>query len=377
MAALEVELSKGGRFFFTRSQKRATLAENVIILANQEVLRRQNVKIQLSNTKGAIMIEEVLPDLYRIEVPLPGNPLKAINSYIIKDREQSLIIDTGMNRPECMNVLSPGLKELGVDLKKTDFFITHLHADHLGLVSSLATETSTVYFNQPDADVINPGSNWDKNSDFAVKNGFPEEENRRAIENHPGRKYSSQKQVDFHILKEGDTMSISNYSFQCVATPGHTRGHLCLYEPYKKILVSGAHILIDITPNISLWSNEENPLSEYLHSLDKVYDLDIELVLPGHRSIFRNCKQRIEELKHHHQARADEVLSILKKGARNAYQVASQMTWDIDYKSWELFPPQQKWFAFGEGVAHLKYLLEEGKVQKQTQGQEIVFSAAN
>jgi len=320
------------------------------------------------------MIEKILPDLYRIEVPLPQNPLQAINSYVIKDEGRTLIIDTGMNRPECSSVLSSGLRELEVDLKKTDFFITHLHADHLGLVSTLATETSTVYFNQPDAEVINLSTNWDKNSDFAIIHGFPEEENRRAIENHPGRKYSSRTQVGFNILKEGDMISIGDYSFTCIATPGHTKGHLCLYEPDKKILVSGDHILIDITPNISLWSDDDNPLDEYLQSLDKVYDLDIELVLPGHRSLFQDCKGRIEELKHHHKARADEVLAILSQGAQNAYRVASQMTWDIDYKSWEQFPPQQKWFAFGEAVSHLKYLIEKGEIEKQRQGQQIAFS---
>ena len=232
------------------------------------------------------MIEEVLPNLYKIEVPLPRNPLQAINSYIIKGQGQSLIIDTGMNREECMRVMSSGLKELEVDLKKTDFFITHLHADHLGLVSSLATDTSTIYFNQPDANSINSGSPWEKNARFAGINGFPEDEHKKAIENHPGRIYSARGRLDFHIVKEADTISIGDYSFKCIETPGHTRGHMCLYEPNKKIFISGDHILIDITPNISLWSDDENPLREYLHSLDKVYDLDIELVLPGHRSTF-------------------------------------------------------------------------------------------
>jgi len=320
------------------------------------------------------VIDEVLPNVYRIEVPLPRNPLKAINSYIIKDNRHSLIIDTGMNRQECMSVLSAGLKELDVDLRQTDFFVTHLHADHLGLVSSLATETSTVYFNKPDSDVINFGTNWDNNTDFATINGFPEDERKKAIENHPGRKYSSQAHLDFHILKEDDTLSIGDYLFKCIETPGHTRGHICLYEPNKKILMSGDHILIDITPNISLWSDDENPLSEYLSSLDKVYELDIELVLPGHRSIFKNCRQRIDELKHHHQTRADEVLSILEQSSQNAYQIASRMSWDVDYKSWEKFPPQQKWFAFGEAVSHLKYLREEKRVQKQPLGQETVFT---
>ena len=320
------------------------------------------------------MIEEVLPDLYRIEVPLPRNPLKAINSYIIKDKRQSLIIDTGMNRQECMSVMSTGLKELDIDLEKTDFFVTHLHADHLGLVSTLASDTAIVYFNQPDAAAINSGTNWDRNSDFVVMNGFPEDERKKAIENHPGRRYSGQGHLDFQIVQEGDIVTIRDYVFRCIETPGHTRGHMCLYEPNKKIFMSGDHILIDITPNISLWSDDENPLDEYLCSLDRVYDLDVELVLPGHRSIFRNHKERIQELKNHHQTRADEILSILEKNRQNAYQVASHMSWDVDYKSWELFPPQQKWFAFGEAIAHLKYLDEKGMVQKETQGQEIVFA---
>jgi hypothetical protein len=50
------------------------------------------------------------------------------------------------------------------------------------------------------------------------------------------------------------------------------------------------------------------------------------------------------------------------------------MTWDISYRSWDLFPPSQKWFAFGEAMAHLKYLEEEGKVRRETQEQETVFS---
>jgi len=46
------------------------------------------------------MIEQILPDLYRMEIPLPVNPLKALNSYVIKTANRFLIIDTGMNREE-------------------------------------------------------------------------------------------------------------------------------------------------------------------------------------------------------------------------------------------------------------------------------------
>jgi len=44
-------------------------------------------------------------------------------------------------------------------------------------------------------------------------------------------------------------------------------------------------------------SDDWNPLKEYLTSLEKIYELDIELVLPGHRGILGNCKKRIQELK--------------------------------------------------------------------------------
>ena len=81
------------------------------------------------------MTEMMLPNLYRIEIPLPKNPLKALNSYLIKGDGRFLIIDTGMNREECQNAMFTALEELKVDLKKTDFFITHIHADHLGLVA--------------------------------------------------------------------------------------------------------------------------------------------------------------------------------------------------------------------------------------------------
>jgi glyoxylase-like metal-dependent hydrolase (beta-lactamase superfamily II) len=204
--------------------------------------------------------------------------------------------------------------------------------------------------------------------------GFPENELQTALHSHPGFKFRSKGYPQFHILEEDDKISIGDYVFRCIETPGHTKGHMCLYEPSKKIFIAGDHILNDITPTIQLWSYDWNPLKEYLKSLDKVYELDIKLVLPGHRSIFRSYKERIQELKHHHQKRLDEIISILEKDNQDAYQVASQMTWDIIYDSWDLFPVSQKWFGIGEAIAHLKYLEEKGIVRRDIQGQKILFS---
>jgi glyoxylase-like metal-dependent hydrolase (beta-lactamase superfamily II) len=321
------------------------------------------------------LVEEILPGLYRIDVPLPGSPLKATNCYVVKGKDRSLIVDTGWNRQDCMAALVSGLDECGVNLEQADFFITHMHADHAGLVSTLAREGAIIYFGQGDAEIIkfSTPEHWENMIESARKCGFPGEELEKAVGSHPGRRYSSDNPLNISVARDGDTIGVGDYSFECIETPGHTPGHICLYEPTKRVFICGDHILFDITPNITLSVEDGNPLKEYLSSLDKVYDLDVELVLPGHRSIFGNQKDRIRELKLHHRARLEEVISILERGKQNAFQVASQMTWEIGFKSWDLFPPAQKLFAFGEAMAHLKYLEEAGDVGWRVEKQGIVF----
>ena len=77
------------------------------------------------------------PAVYRVDVPLPDNPLKNLNCYVVQDSGETLIIDTGFNRKECLDALLEGLAELDADWEKTNLFLTHLHADHTGLAPTL------------------------------------------------------------------------------------------------------------------------------------------------------------------------------------------------------------------------------------------------
>ncbi len=310
------------------------------------------------------MIEELGPQLYKIDVPLPNNPLKATNAYVIKTPQRHLIIDTGMNRQECKQTMDDALEKLAIDLERTDLFITHLHADHLGLAGYLSSATSRVYFNRPDALIADNTALWDELHHRARKFGFPEAELEKAIRNHPGKRFSPVEKIPFHFLDDGDRLKIGEYQLECVHTPGHTQGHTCLYDSDKKLLISGDHILGDITPNISTWSETDNPLKKYFESLDRISRMDVKLVLPGHRSPIKDCQGRIQELIEHHRHRLEEIHSILKNGQKTAFQVASEMTWDIVSESWEAFPVNQKWFATGEAIAHLIYLEQEGLVKK-------------
>jgi glyoxylase-like metal-dependent hydrolase (beta-lactamase superfamily II) len=325
------------------------------------------------------MIEEILPELHRVVVPLPGNPLKEINSYVLTSKDRNLIIDTGMNRPQCQEVLEAGLDEIGVDLERTDFIATHLHADHEGLISPLLRSGSRAFMGELDALSMKIDfAEWLKNNrmgEYAARSGFPDEELQASLQNHPGNKYSSRTIVDYIPLRDGVTFEVGNYRLETVATPGHTNGHISLLEPNKKIFFSGDHVLGDITPNIQAWSDDHDPLAVYLSSLKKVDELDVELCLPGHRSLIENFKDRIAELVEHHRERANEVISILTANRKTAYQTAAHMSWDIVARSWDDFPIMQRWFATGEAIAHLRYLESKGLIRRELAGEQIFYSS--
>lgn len=323
------------------------------------------------------MPEEIFPDLYRLKIPLPESPLKFLNSYVIKGPERNLLIDTGLNRKECLDAMQEGLKKLDVDLKKTDIFITHLHADHFGLVTKLADKSCRIYFSRPEKELIESFEGFDAMIVYAGQNGFPEDQLRAALDKHPGNKYGSDWMPELSLLDDRDEIECGSYRFQCVTTPGHTVGHICLYEADKKILIAGDHILDDITPNIQCWRDTQNPLKTYLLSLDKVLALEVDLVLPGHRRLIKDHRARIEELKVHHKHRLQEVLDILQNGKMSAFQIASKMTWDLKCDSWDDFPVAQKWFATGEAIAHLKVLCGQNKIVQVNEDQRIRYQLAH
>lgn len=322
------------------------------------------------------MVEEVMERLYRIEVPLPNSPLKELNSYVIKGDGRDLVIDTGFNRTVCYEAMREGLDALKCDPARTDFLITHMHSDHAGLVGRLAGAGSTVYFSRIDSWVYAKDRTWQPMIDYARMNGFPDDELKKALENHPGFKYRPERVPELTLIDAGHVVAIGGYRLRALGTPGHTRGHLCLYEANRRILIAGDHILADITPHLESWSYQVDSLGEYLASLEKVYDLPVDLVLPGHRRRITDLKGRIDALREHHRQRAAEVLGVLGSETLSAYEVASRMSWDIDCESWELFPVAQKWFATGEALAHLRYIEGEGRIRR-TGGQEgFTFSAA-
>jgi len=311
------------------------------------------------------MITEIYSNIYKQEIPLPKNPLKAVNSYIITSPERNLIIDTGFNIEECKKAFMEGIEELGIDLTKTDLLVTHLHSDHSGLAAELEKQGVTVYAGKTDGKMINEMTNDTYWTNFnSYKTMFHLEQDNISVDDHPGYKYSLKEPIEFTPVEEGDVITIGDYSFQVVDIPGHTPGHVGLYEKNHKLFFCGDHILDKITPNIAFWGFEKDILAVYFNSLKKVYEYDIDFLFTAHRNIIIDHKRRINELLDHHDHRLNEVKEIIKNNKRTVRDTAANMHWELRYDNWEDFPKAQKWFASAEAMSHLEHLACIGEAEK-------------
>ncbi|MEG0292590.1 MAG: MBL fold metallo-hydrolase [Anaerovoracaceae bacterium] len=317
-----------------------------------------------------VEIEKIREDLdiYKINVPLPENPLKNLNAYVIKTPTKNLIIDTGFNRPESKEALFEGLRLLDINMDNTEIYVTHLHADHIGLINEIMKDDTIIYMSQRDYQYMYKGATsngWEISENRLIKNGFPIAEIMLTRETNPARIFGSSKVFPVKLVGDGDIINVGDFALKVIFVPGHTPGNTCLYLESEKILFSGDHVLFDITPNITAWNDVLDPLGEYLDSLNKVKALDVKLVLPGHRKNDMDFYERVEQLLKHHKVRLDETLKILREdGPDNAYNIAAKMTWSMRGKKWEEFPVHQKWFAVGETLAHLDYLKIRGYIRE-------------
>lgn len=319
-------------------------------------------------------MKEVYPNIYLQEIPLPNNPLRALNCYIIVGQERNLIIDTGFNLPECKAALWKGIEESGIDLSKTALLVTHAHVDHAGLAGDLKRQGVQVFIGAIDGKIMNDYASisfWNI-IDGSIKS-FGLGVDGISVDSLPDFKFNPHEQIGFSYLNEGDEIDLGNYTFQVIDIPGHSPGHIGLYEKKHKLFFCGDHILAKITPNIGYWGEEHGDvLGTYLNSLKKVYNYDITLLFSAHRDLIKDHRVRISELLEHHKVRMGEIIGILSDGKKTVRDVAREMQWDLKYDTWEQFPAAQKWFASGEAMSHLVHLVDLDKV-KQTEVDGVLY----
>lgn len=331
------------------------------------------------------MPEEIIPGVYQTKITLLGGGMEHLNSYVVEVGDEVILVDTGIGTEQAFKEMTDNLEQIGLGINDlTCIFLTHFHIDHIGLFSKIKNsreESINAKLSSKEYEFLREYSEdfeafWREQFEFGKLHGVPSEiinKLKKLREDFRNTAVYNDLANASIPVEAGGKIKVGKYRFTMISTPGHSPGHACYYEPEEKVLLAGDHLLKNTTPNVIQMRENENPLSDYFQSLEKMNDLEIKHVLPAHGEPYQNHRKRINQLKNHHKERLREIKTILKNGQKPAYKIASKVNWDLNYPNWEDFQTLQKWLAAGETLAHLKYLAEKGEIEKARKDEIILY----
>ena len=322
-------------------------------------------------------IREIVPGLFRIIVQIPIPEVGSVNSYVILDRDRNLIIDPGMAHAASCEIMEKAIQDLGVDLERTDFFITHHHLDHFGSVCSLLRSSSRIYISGPEARFINRIASGEVEAEigkFLEVLGFPEKEPVKLVSQFYGEGFRLERPWPFQCVADGDVIVRGGRTFTCLVAPGHSIAHGCLYESGLGILITGDQI----TAGIQFIMDRTNPLADHFQTLDRIRDMDAKHILPGHGSPIRDHRRRIDYLRTHYQERLESTRAVLREDredGKDAYAVTLALDEKFaDRDPINLLPLVMRFIHTRHTYAYLLHLVAQGYAGKERRhGRDIFF----
>jgi glyoxylase-like metal-dependent hydrolase (beta-lactamase superfamily II) len=316
---------------------------------------------------------EIIPGIRWIRSPisLKESTLSHVNIYLVRGPDGHLLVDTGWNTDASFATLHNYLVKNRLTFEDiSQIVVTHVHPDHYGMAGRIKKLSgATIAMHHIEKDFIEPRyismeELLHQTDRLLTASGVPYDEMVAMKDATAGLENYVVPAPPDTLLRDGDTVTTGEFTFRVIWTPGHSSGHICLYEPDKKLLLSGDHILPKITPNVGVHPQSiENPLGRYLKSLEGLKLLDIELTLPGHDRPFTRLFPRIDEIIRHHDFRNREILEAIELSAKTAYRIAQKITWS-DNSGWNDLPPFHRRMAIFETLAHLEMMAAEGRVDK-------------
>ena len=83
-------------------------------------------------------MNEVLPGVYLLQLPLTGSPLRFTNGYLLRGDDGWTLVDCGWDQPDVLEALRTQLSEIGARIEDIrTIVVTHFHADHYGFAGTL------------------------------------------------------------------------------------------------------------------------------------------------------------------------------------------------------------------------------------------------
>jgi glyoxylase-like metal-dependent hydrolase (beta-lactamase superfamily II) len=243
--------------------------------------------------------ERVRDGVWRLRLPLPWPGIPHGNAWAIAAGDGIVLVDTGIHEPGSMAHLERALAMVNLRLESVRLLVcTHAHADHYGQAATIVARTGCQLWMHPDHGHVtrtaeDPDSILEQRLEIARQSGVPQEALRRYMQRRrPTASGVAAVVAPDRPLVEGVTISTDLGEWQVVQTPGHAPSHVCLWQPQRRMLVSGDHLLGRVSLHFD-FGHSPDPVGEFLHSLEKVEDLDARLCLPGHGRTFTDVRAHI------------------------------------------------------------------------------------
>jgi glyoxylase-like metal-dependent hydrolase (beta-lactamase superfamily II) len=314
-------------------------------------------------------VREVAPGVHWLRMPLPF-ALDHINLWALEDGAGLALVDTGVGNDATRALWQQVFDGFVKGRPVTRVIATHLHPDHAGNAGWL-----TARFGAP---------LWMSQSDYLMAHAWSENTSGFSIDAmlaHLARHGLAGDLFDgqasrgnayrlsvpdfprtYRRIIEGEALAIGGRTWRVIMGYGHAPEHASLYCQALGVLISGDMLLPRISTNISVnqVDPDANPLALFLASLHRYTEviggdpLVVDpLVLPSHGLPFRGMRERVGQLEAHHAARLEELEDACAEPKSPADVIGTLFRRKLDV--------HQIFFAMGESLAHLNYLMHAGR----------------
>lgn len=307
-----------------------------------------------------------------ITLPLPFHSPRTVNAYMIEGSDGLVLIDCGVDSPECRHALIGGLDQLGYNPKSIDtLVVSHLHPDHVGMAPHLtATYGWRLVMHQRASKLIdryNDSAGFARRTrELATNHGVASPFFDAFVDVGPRPDWMPQIDQPDQTVEEGGLVPVgSDRSLEVIFTPGHEAAHICLRDSRTGRLFAGDHILPRITPLVAYDELFPDVLGEFLDSLRKIEKLGVTTTYPAHGDVLEHGSARAEQILLHHQRRLANMREVVKPLGTTAWEVMEQV-----FRP-NLSPMDQR-LALRETIAHLEHLVVVGRLRQES-GPQVTY----
>ena len=194
--------------------------------------------------------ERLLPGVWRLRLPLPWPGVPHCNAWAVAAGDGIVLFDTGMHQPGSMANLERALEMVGLKVEHVRLVVcTHAHSDHYGQAATIVERAGCELWMHPNhehmtANVDDPEAAAERRLEIARSAGVPEEPLRAWAQARRGQSFGIAGIVEpDRDLLPGVVVETDLGAWEVVETPGHAPSHVCLWQPERRLLISGDHLL--------------------------------------------------------------------------------------------------------------------------------------